>query len=60
MDELDERITYGTSAHEADPDEDPAEHIGEVIPDPWDDPDQDDWASGRLDLGDPAAGLSGT
>lgn len=24
-------------------DEDPEEHIGEKIPDPWEDPEQEDW-----------------
>jgi hypothetical protein len=32
-----------TDPHADDPDEIPEEHIGEVIPDPWDDPDQTDW-----------------
>jgi hypothetical protein len=50
MDELDERITYGTDAHADDPDEDPEDHLGEVIPDPWDDPRQEDWATTTLDL----------
>jgi hypothetical protein len=50
MDELDERITYGTSAHEADPDEDPEDHLGPVIPDPWEDDRQTDWATTTLDL----------
>lgn len=30
--------------HAAAPDEDPLDHIGEVITDPWDDPGQTDWA----------------
>jgi hypothetical protein len=36
--------------HAAAPDEDPTEHIGPEIPDPWDDPDQADWASTARDL----------
>ena len=39
-----------TDPHEAAPDEDPADHLGEVIPDPWDDEDQPDWAN--IVLGD--------
>lgn len=38
MDTIDE-----TDPHAADPLEDPEHHIGGVIPDPWDDPEQDDW-----------------
>jgi hypothetical protein len=45
-----ERITYGTDAHADDPDEDPEEHIGPVIADPWDDPEQRDWATETLAL----------
>lgn len=32
-----------TDPHADAPDEDPGEHIGEKIPDPWDDPAQTDW-----------------
>lgn len=28
-------------------DEDPEDHIGEELPDPWDDPAQTDWDSGN-------------
>lgn len=49
---VDERITHGTDAHANDPDEDPTEHIGEEIPDPWEDPEQRDWATVALDLGE--------
>jgi hypothetical protein len=51
---VDERITYGTDAHAEDPNEDPERHIGPVIADPWDDPEQRDWASETLDLGEVA------
>lgn len=40
-----ERVTHGTDAHAASPDEDPEQHIGPEIADPWDDPEQDDWAT---------------
>lgn len=32
-----------TDPHADAPEEDPEEHLGEVIPDPWDDPNQTDW-----------------
>ena len=35
--------------HAAAPDEDPLDHLGDVIPDPWDDDAQTDWSS--VDLG---------
>lgn len=47
---MDERITHGTDAHAAAPDEDPKEHVGGEIPDPWDDPDQDDWRTTRVNM----------
>jgi hypothetical protein len=56
MDELEERITYGTDAHANDPDENPEDHLGEVIADPWDDPRQTDWATTTLDLSELAEG----
>jgi hypothetical protein len=36
--------------HVNNPDEDPEDHLGEVIPDPWDDPEQPDWVTTALDL----------
>lgn len=36
-------------AHAQDPQEDPTDHIGEPIRDPWDDPDQPDWQTGRIE-----------
>lgn len=30
--------------HTAAPNEDPEDHIGAIIPDPWDDPEQTDWS----------------
>lgn len=32
-----------TDPHEHAPDENPEDHIGQEIPDPWDDEDQTDW-----------------
>lgn len=32
------------------PNEDPEEHVGEVIPDPWDDPEQTDWPNETVDI----------
>lgn len=32
-----------TDPHATAPDEDPMEHLGDVIPDPWDDEAQTDW-----------------
>lgn len=49
---MEDRITYGTDAHAMDPNEDPRDHIGRIIPDPWDDPEQTDWRTERLDLGE--------
>jgi hypothetical protein len=54
MDELDERITYGTDAHANDPDEVPEDRMGQVISDPWDDPRQTDWVTTRADLDEAA------
>ena len=34
-----------TDPHAAAPDEDPLKHLGEEIPDPWDDDEQTDWAT---------------
>lgn len=45
-----ERITYGTDAHAGDPQENPEDHIGERIADPWDDPGQTDWLTTTADL----------
>lgn len=42
---VDQRLTFGTDAHAAAPDEDPENHLGEEVPDPWDDPQQQDWAT---------------
>ena len=50
MDDLDEPLTYGTDAHAEDPDEDPMDHLGEEIADPWEGPRQEDWATTTLDL----------
>lgn len=50
-----ERVTYGTDAHANDPGENPEDHIGGVIVDPWDDPEQRDWGNGKLDLGEEVA-----
>lgn len=36
--------------HENAPDEDPEDHIGEAIPDPWSDPEQTDWATETVSL----------
>jgi hypothetical protein len=38
--------------HANDPNEDPEKHMGEVIADPWDDPEQTDWRTTSLDLDD--------
>lgn len=43
--------TGGTNPHAADPNEDPEQHLGQVIQDPWDDDEQDDWATGPVYLG---------
>lgn len=51
MDDLNDRITYGTTAHANDPDENPLDHIGQEIPDPWDDPEQTDWTTRTIDVG---------
>lgn len=32
------------------PNEDPEKHIGEVIPDPWSDPEQTDWPDEYVDI----------
>ena len=42
-----------TDPHANNPHEDPEEHLGAVIPDPWDDDEQTDWATRTVDL-DPA------
>lgn len=39
-----------TDPHANDPDEIPEDHIGPVIPDPWDDPEQTDWPNGRVEF----------
>ena len=36
--------------HAADPHEDPEQHLGEVLPDPWDDPGQKDWETHSVSL----------
>jgi hypothetical protein len=38
------------------PNEDPENHIGEKIPDPWDDDDQKDWTTFNLMITAPAPG----
>lgn len=50
---VDERLTFGTDAHAAAPDEDPLEHLGDEIPDPWDDDAQADW--GTTSIGEVSA-----
>jgi hypothetical protein len=40
---LEDRLTDGTAAHGDDPEENPEDHIGEEIPDPWEDSSQMDW-----------------
>lgn len=40
---VDDRLTTGTSAHDAALDEDPLDHLGPEIPDPWEDGAQTDW-----------------
>ncbi len=34
--------------HENDPEENPLDHLGEELPDPWDDPEQKDWTDHTL------------
>ena len=43
-------LPLGTDPHADDPNEDPEQHLGAVIPDPWDDPDQKDWETVTVDL----------
>jgi hypothetical protein len=38
-----------TDPHANAPHENPEDHIGEEIPDPWDDPKQKDWATETVD-----------
>lgn len=38
--------------HEAAPEENPEDHLGEVIPDPWDDDAQTDWKTQTVVTGD--------
>jgi hypothetical protein len=38
--------------HAAAPDEDPLEHLGEEIPDPWDDDAQTDWVTQTVEVED--------
>jgi hypothetical protein len=47
---VDERITGGTDAHSAAPDEDPMDHLGDELPDPWSDEAQDDWANEEVEV----------
>ena len=48
---LEDRLTDGTDAHAADPDEVPEDHIGDEIPDPWADDNQTDWPNaGPIEL----------
>lgn len=35
--------------HANDPDENPEDHIGDEIPDPWSDPSQVDWPDGMVE-----------
>lgn len=43
-----------------DPDENPEEHIGEAIPDPWSDPAQTDWPDNEeVEYGDSLGGDTG-
>lgn len=39
-----------TDPHQADPDEDPEQHLGAVLRDPWNDATQTDWADHTVDL----------
>lgn len=39
-----------TDPHAEAPEEDPLAHLGEVLPDPWDDEGQTDWANHTVDL----------
>jgi hypothetical protein len=46
-------MTSPTPAPEVDPhehDEDPEDHIGEEMPDPWTDDDQPDWPNGEVEV----------
>lgn len=36
--------------HAADPNEDPKQHLGAVIPDPWDNDEQTDWVTQTVSL----------
>jgi hypothetical protein len=36
--------------HAAAPDEDPLDHLGEVIPDPWEDDAQPDWRNAVVEV----------
>lgn len=39
-----------TDPHAADPAEDPEKHLGAILPDPWDDEHQTDWANHTVEL----------
>jgi hypothetical protein len=41
--------------HAAAPDEDPLDHLGDEIPDPWEDDDQGDWTTQTVLLDDGTA-----
>lgn len=58
--EVDERITHGTGAHDNDPEENPEEHMGDEIADPWDDPRQEDWVTTTADLNEARALAEGS
>lgn len=53
---VDDRLSDGTDAHTAAEDEDPEEHIGEVILDPWDDEAATDWPNETVDLAEDEEG----
>jgi hypothetical protein len=41
-------MAEGTNAHPVD--EDPEDHLGEEIPDPWADNEQVDWPNGEVEM----------
>ncbi len=43
--------------HSEAPGEDPEQHIGEVIADPWEDPEQKDWADHTVNIDPPVMGV---
>lgn len=47
---VEDRLSSGTDAHAADPHEDPEDHVGKEIPDPWEDSSQMDWPNEVVEL----------